>query len=596
MIKRDSQAADPRVMAISSPLLSGAATASDHVDAPDRAAGSPTALTRGVRSRRRRVVGLEITDSTVRAVSMPPAGSRSGDALRAEVELPVGAVRHGEILDPAAVSDALRTLWKVGRFPTTRVVVGIGNSDVVTRQMEMADLDDKDLRLALRYEIVDMIPFPVADSILDLVRVEMVEDDSSLRHARVLGVAALRSPLQALVSVTRDAGLDPVAIDLTPFALIRAVSAGAVDETEAIVHLGDSSITVVVHRNGVPRFTRGLATSASGLGISHELEAELQLIEQYIQRTAGGEVDEHSATFDPSVSAIRGTLDYYALQAGAVPITRVTLTGDNAWAAAIAASVESLIGVPVGLSDPMNAASPYQASPFIASVGTSSYVTALGLAQAPGGQVVGPEVLNLLPGRDQSWNWRTHLTGSIVAAAVTALLLIGLGLVAGPDSDAAQADADRAESSLATTRARLAFVAPALHDAVEVTILRRHLGELSSTQIDWPRILGEIRAGVPADATLLSIMAKAPTITRAGRQPGSIQLSGQTLSYAAISSLLARLDHVPGVVDPWLVSARAGQQGDVSSVTTFAITMNLDGAAVVASGDVSGPNSNGAGR
>jgi len=592
MIKPGGQAADSRVMASSSPLLGRFATGPDHDGSLVESAGgdavAPTDVIWGDQSGRasragsRRVVGLEITDTMVRAVSVPPRGLGSGPVTHAEVELPLGTVRHGDVVDQAALIDALQELWKVGGFPTKRVVVGIGNSDVVTRQIDLPDLDDRDLRSALRYEIAGMIPFPVADSVLDLSRIGTVEDDRGVRRARVLSVAALRAPLQTIVAVTRAAGLRPVAIDLTPFALIRAVAPTAEsDETEAIVHLGDFSIAVVVHRNGVPLFTRSLATSAAGAGISRELEDELQLIEQYIQRTTGADVVEASGSFDPVVSAIRGTLEYYAIQAGATPLTRITLTGNNEWAANIAPSVALLTELPVALSDPMNTDAPYQVSPFIAPIGTSSYVAALGLAQSPGGDVRGPAVLKLLPGRNATTTPRVAVVRSISSAVVAALLLIVFGAVVGPDTDTAQADAGAAESTLAENRSELTKVLPSLHDATELRGRSRRLEELDKSEIDWPRILGAVRDGFPADATLLSLTAEAATTTQAGSQPGSIQLSGQTTSQPSISALLVRLASIPGIVTPWLVSARAGGEGGPDAVTTFSITMDLDSGAVV---------------
>ena len=602
MIKPGGRAADPRVMANSSPLLRRSTTGPDQDGAPGASADGDTPVPadviwgdhsrRASRSSSRRVVGLEITDTMVRAVSVPPRGLGSGPVTHAEVELPTGTVRHGDVLDQAALIEALQELWKVGRFPTKRVVVGIGNSDVVTRQIDLPDLDDKDLRSALRYEIVGMIPFPVADSVLDLSRIGTVEDDRGARRARVLSVAALRAPLQTIVSVTRAAGLKPVAIDLTPFALIRAVApVTGSDETEAIVHLGDFSIVVVVHRDGIPLFTRSLATSAAGAGISRELEDELQLIEQYIQRTTGADVVESSGSFDPVVSAIRGTLEYYAIQVGATPLTRITLTGNNEWAANIAPSVALLTELPVALSDPMNLDAPYQASPFIAPIGTSSYAAALGLAQSPGGDVRGPAVLNLLPTRNVAATPRVAVARSIASAVVAGLFLVLFGAVVGPDTDAAQADAGAAESALAQNRSALTEVLPSLQDATESIGRSRRLEELDKSEIDWPRILGAVRDGFPADATMLSLTAEAATTTQTGSQPGSIQLSGQTTSQPSISALLVRLAAIPGVVTPWLVSARAGGEGGPDAVTTFSITMDLDGRAVVPG--VSGDNDGG---
>lgn len=581
MIKARPAPVDHCSMALSPPTLRRSATAhaADSDAGTTSDAGDSTAASsvhdaasagRTARAIRGRVVGLEISDTIVRAVFAPG----KGEPILAEIVLPAGAVRHGEVVDHDAVATALRDLWKRESFPTKRVVVGIGSSDVVTRQIDLPDVGERDLRSALRYEMADMIPFPVADSILDLVRMGAVDNERGVRQARVLGVAALRSSLQTLVSITKAAGLKAVAIDLTPFALIRAVSSPTTaDDTEAIVHLGDFSIAVVVHRNGVPQFTRSLATSAAGSGISAELEAELELIEQYIQRTAGVDDELASATFDPVVSAIRGTLEYYEIQAGAAPITRITLTGHAAWAASIAPAVAAILEVPVGRPTPLEQTG-----------NASSYAAALGLARSPGGDVIGPAVLHLLPGKDARATRRALLIRVIASAIVAALVLTTIGRFAGADAAGARADASAAESTAAATRAKVRAAETSLRGATELSTLQRHQADVAKLEIDWHRILGAIRAGFSGDATLLSLTAKGPTSTRTGSSPGSIQLSGQTSDQATISSLLVQLAAIPGVVSPWLASARAGRTGTATGVTTFSVTMELDDMAVVANG------------
>ena len=528
----------------------------------------------------------------LRAVSVPPKGLGRSTPIHAEIELPVGAVEHGEIIDAPAVVSALRQLWRTAKFPTKRVVVGIGSADVVTRQVELPDLDDRDLRSALRFEIADMIPFPVASSVLDLIRIGTFDDDRGVRHARVLSVAALRPALQQIVAITKDAGLKAVAIDLTPFALIRGVSptTGPADTgAEAIVHLGDRSISVVVHRGGVPHFTRSFGTSATASGGASELGAELELIEQYIQRSAGPERGAAtSASADPVVSAIHGTLEYYALQTGATPVSRITLTGENSWAARIAPAIASLLDVAVGVSDPLSPEATYQASPFIAATGTSSYTAAYGLAQPPGNDVVGPAVLHLLPGKDGPRSWWALGARSLGATVAAAAVLTGIGVVAGPDPGAAQTDARAAEAQLSSTKAELRALDTPLAESTELANLERHQRDVAKLQIDWHRILGAIRTGFPPDATLLSLTAKAPTSTRTGSTPGSIQLSGQTTSQASLSALLVQLSGIPGVTNPWLGSARAGTPSGDTTISTFSITMELDDQATVLAGERGG--------
>src|ERR1700742_1951038 len=85
------------------------------------------------------VVGLEIEAGSVAAAEVRVNGATS---VTAAVEaLPPEAVKEGEVVDPEAVAEALRSLYanhKLGK----RVRLGIGNQRVVARTLRLPAIDD----------------------------------------------------------------------------------------------------------------------------------------------------------------------------------------------------------------------------------------------------------------------------------------------------------------------------------------------------------------------------------------------------------------------------------------------------------------------
>ena len=74
-------------------------------------------------------------------------------------------------------------------------------------------------------------------------------------------VVLARDADEPLADAVTQAGLTPVSVDLTPFAVLRALA--PVDElgldvveAEALVDIGASVTNIVVHQGGVPRFVR----------------------------------------------------------------------------------------------------------------------------------------------------------------------------------------------------------------------------------------------------------------------------------------------------------------------------------------------------
>lgn len=214
----------------------------------------------------RTLVGLDIGSSGVRAAEFVPGRRRPTLRRFAQVPLPVGAVRAGAVVDGEAVTEALRTLWSRGRFGSRDVTLGVANAGVLVRQLDLDWMPPEDFRKALRYQVQDVLPFSVDEANLDhhlLDELEVTAEDGTTRKiARILLVAASREMVDAFVDASRRAKLRIRAVDLLPFALLRArtpmlatVSGGA-HVTEAIVDIGSDVVSVVVHTAGVPHYVR----------------------------------------------------------------------------------------------------------------------------------------------------------------------------------------------------------------------------------------------------------------------------------------------------------------------------------------------------
>src|SRR5438132_275260 len=76
-------------------------------------------------------------------------------------------LRPGEVVDPAAVSTAIRRLWREAGFRTRQVITGVGNQRVVARQADLPEMGEEDLRSALVFQAGELIPIPVEEAILD---------------------------------------------------------------------------------------------------------------------------------------------------------------------------------------------------------------------------------------------------------------------------------------------------------------------------------------------------------------------------------------------------------------------------------------------
>jgi len=137
-----------------------------------------------------------------------------------------GAFREGEVTDAGALSEALKNLFSKHSL-SKRVRLGVANQRVVVRTMRLPEIEDeKGLEAAIRFQAQDQIPMPLENAVLDWHVEGRREGPNGERQLEVVVVAARLDMVNSLLAAIRDAGLRPVGIDLSAFAMIRALGDG----------------------------------------------------------------------------------------------------------------------------------------------------------------------------------------------------------------------------------------------------------------------------------------------------------------------------------------------------------------------------------
>jgi type IV pilus assembly protein PilM len=166
------------------------------------------------------VVGLDIEPGYVAAVEARPGQIKVERA--ASAPLPAGIVRDGEVVDVETLATSLRDLFaehKLGK----RVRLGVANQRIVMRTLDLPPLKGaKEINSAIRFQAPDHIPMPLEQAVLEHHSLGVIETPDGPR-TRVVVVAARRDMIERLLEATRKAGLRPMGVDLSAFAMIRAL-------------------------------------------------------------------------------------------------------------------------------------------------------------------------------------------------------------------------------------------------------------------------------------------------------------------------------------------------------------------------------------
>jgi len=341
------------------------------------------------------IVGLDISANGMRAAEMGGPSKARPELIRYHsMALPHGAVIRGEVVEPATVATVLKQLWSAGGFTSKNVVLGIGNSRVLARDLTVPKAPLNRIRESLPFHVQDMLPFPTEDALLDFYPISEGVDASGPVVNGLL-VAALKDAVLGNVKAVQLAGLNPVAVDLVPFALSRILLRGEQSAgTAAMIDVGATTTTVVVSSDGVPRFVRIIPAGGDDLtqALATRMGVSLEIAEN-TKRSLGlsnapTTPEEQAAVgiiFELTgelITSLRNTLTFFSVTGTSNSIGRVVLSGGGASLGGFGAAVSEYTRLPVTAGDPYRSiAIGRQANKAIKEKGVdSSMSVAIGLA------------------------------------------------------------------------------------------------------------------------------------------------------------------------------------------------------------------------
>lgn len=291
-------------------------------------------------ARSKSVVGVDIEPGYVTAVVGAPGAVAVDHAACAP--LAAGIVKDGEVVDVEMLSSVLRDLFQKHKLPK-RVRLGVANQRIVMRMVDLPPLhEEKQIASAIRFQAQDHIPMPLEQAVLEHQTLGIVETADGPR-TRVIVVAARRDMIDRLLRTAAGAGLRPQGIDLSAFAMIRALHRPGEGGTAVYVNVGGitnlavaAGLTCVFTRviqHGTASLAEELA-ERRGLTLEHahawlahvgllagvdEIEGEREIVLE-----ARGVLAEGARRIGDEV---RNSLDFYAMQEGSEPVIRLVLTG-----------------------------------------------------------------------------------------------------------------------------------------------------------------------------------------------------------------------------------------------------------------------------
>jgi type IV pilus assembly protein PilM len=313
------------------------------------------------------IVGVDISSWGIRAVEVRDAATAKPTIMRYKsILLPEGAVLRGEVVEGSTVTTALRQLWSTGGFTSKNVVLGIGNHRVLARDLSVPKMSIERIRESLPFQVQEMLPVPVEDALLDFYPISETHSEQGSMVNGLL-VAAVKESVVANVRAAELAGLNPVDVDLIPFALSRVLLRGEnVAGVVAIIEIGASTSTVIIAKDGLPQFVRIIPAGGGDLTDAIRSEGSLtteqaETTKRALGLTATGVALEQRPIVEiiykvagELLNSIRNTLNYFATARPQEPVRQIILTGGGAKLTGFAQALQENTRLSITFGDPLS--------------------------------------------------------------------------------------------------------------------------------------------------------------------------------------------------------------------------------------------------
>ena len=169
----------------------------------------------------RSVVGLDIEPGFLAAAEF--SNGSSPELIRAATEsLGPGLFHEGEVIDVDGLAERVKNFFREHDLPK-RIRLGVASQKIALRVLELPVINnEQELEAAVRFQAQEELPMPLEQAVLDYHVLDRVDNGEGGRM-RVVVVGARRDTVEHLLAVARKAGLQPELVDLSAFAMVRAL-------------------------------------------------------------------------------------------------------------------------------------------------------------------------------------------------------------------------------------------------------------------------------------------------------------------------------------------------------------------------------------
>jgi type IV pilus assembly protein PilM len=310
-------------------------------------------------SRKIEPIALDIGSTFIKLVQLKGSGKNYSLAKFGMVPLPAEVIVEGAVMDANRVSEAIKELLVAQKIKTKEVVLSVSGSSVIIKRISIADMTDEELAESIKWEAEQYIPFSIDDVNVDF---QKLGPGAAEGQADVLLVAVKKDKINDYVNLVKDAGLEPVVVDVDAFALANMCELNYEMEAgiTALLNIGASVMNINILRDGVSIFTRDITVGGNRYTEALQRDAGLSYDDaEKIKRSEsvdGADRDQLNGIIatvtEDIVGEIQRSFDFFRSTTGSDKVSRVLLSGGCAKISQFTKVLSERLEMPVDIINP----------------------------------------------------------------------------------------------------------------------------------------------------------------------------------------------------------------------------------------------------
>jgi type IV pilus assembly protein PilM len=309
--------------------------------------------------RKQSLVGLDIGSHSVKIAELQsqPKGNR---LVNWGISTPLAeAIVDGEIVDRQLVVDAISNLLESRGITTRNVVASVSGRAVIVKKITMNRLSADDAQHAVYWEAEQHVPYDINDVSLDFEILGPAPNDPKMMQ--VLLVAAKKEMVMSFADLIREAGLQPLIVDVDSFATQNALEANydfSPSDVIATLNVGAEITNINITQGGVPYFTKDLQVGGHSFIEAAQRKFNLSQTEAAAAvRGESGAGFEIAPLVEQACESLATALEraqaYLRTAAEAGAVTRIMLCGGSALTPGLPEFLNRRFGVPAEIANPL---------------------------------------------------------------------------------------------------------------------------------------------------------------------------------------------------------------------------------------------------